>query len=84
MSAPASKINHGFWNFCPTAYTDIFHQNGWQVTDLIGVIKRIAMKSLEKKNIILSGVLFVLQIHMKNIISKTGGQNQVVHHRLLI
>ena len=37
MAAPASKINHGFWNFCPTAYTDIFHQNGWQVTDLIGV-----------------------------------------------
>ena len=31
MAFPASKINHGFWNFCPTAYTDIFHQNGWQL-----------------------------------------------------
>lgn len=37
MAAPASKINHGFWNFCPTAYTDIFHQNEWTVKDLIGV-----------------------------------------------
>lgn len=37
MAAPASKINHGFWNFNPTVYTDIFHQNGWVIKDLIGV-----------------------------------------------
>jgi len=37
MAGPASKINHGFWNFNPTAYTDIFHQNGWVIKDLIGV-----------------------------------------------
>ena len=37
INVKKAKINHGFWNFNPTAYTDIFHQNGWVIKDLIGV-----------------------------------------------
>lgn len=28
---PISMINHGFWNFSPTAFWDFYTQNGWKV-----------------------------------------------------
>jgi hypothetical protein len=30
-AAPMTMINHGFWNFSPTAYHDFFTQNGFKV-----------------------------------------------------
>jgi hypothetical protein len=32
--APLSSVNHGFWNFSPTAFFDGFDQNGFQVAYL--------------------------------------------------
>lgn len=28
---PVSMVNHGFWNFSPTAFWDLYSQNGWKV-----------------------------------------------------
>ena len=36
-AGPSNKKNHGFWNFCPTAYTDCFLQNGFEILDFVGV-----------------------------------------------
>jgi hypothetical protein len=32
---PASMVNHGFWNFSPTALHDFYTQNGWTVDALL-------------------------------------------------
>ena len=37
--APMTIINHGFWNFSPTAYWDAFEQNGFEILLLRGVRK---------------------------------------------
>ncbi len=29
--SPVSMLNHGFWNFCPTAFFDFYTQNGWEI-----------------------------------------------------
>ena len=29
--SPVSMVNHGFWNFCPTAFHDFYKQNKWVV-----------------------------------------------------
>lgn len=34
---PASQVNHGFWNFCPTAYVDFYEQNGFELKRLKGM-----------------------------------------------
>mgnify|MGYP001166470071 FL=1 len=36
-AAPSYKKNHGFWNFCPTAFTDGFLQNGFEIVDIVGI-----------------------------------------------
>ena len=36
-AAPSYKKNHGFWNFCPTAFTDGFLQNGFEILDFVGI-----------------------------------------------
>jgi hypothetical protein len=38
-NAPLSLVNHGFWNFCPTAYFDCFDQNGFTLQFLQAVYK---------------------------------------------
>ena len=37
--APMTIVNHGFWNFSPTAYWDAFGQNGFEILLLRGVRK---------------------------------------------
>jgi hypothetical protein len=37
--SPMTMINHGFWNFSPTAYYDGFMQNGFDVNFLQGMFK---------------------------------------------
>jgi hypothetical protein len=34
IMAPLSNVNHGFWNFCPTAFYDGFEQNGFKMSYL--------------------------------------------------
>ena len=29
--SPVTMVNHGFWNFCPTAFFDFYTQNGWVI-----------------------------------------------------
>jgi|TARA_Y100000296_G_scaffold87273_1_gene131705 hypothetical protein len=36
-AAPSYKKNHGFWNFCSTAFTDGFLQNGFEIIDIVGI-----------------------------------------------
>ena len=36
-AAPSNKKNHGFWKFCPTAFTDGFLQNGFEIVDIVGI-----------------------------------------------
>lgn len=33
-AAPANKMNHGYFNFCPVAYPDTFHVNGFELLRL--------------------------------------------------
>lgn len=37
-AAPLSKMNHGFWNFSPTAYVDGLSQNGFEVISLDALV----------------------------------------------
>lgn len=32
-AAPVSKINHGYYNFCPILHTDGFQSNGFEIVD---------------------------------------------------
>jgi len=36
---PMTALNHGFWNFCPTAFMDGLEQNGFKVFYLQGLAK---------------------------------------------
>jgi hypothetical protein len=36
QASPLNRYNHGFWNFCPTAYHDYYHDNGFQILYLKG------------------------------------------------
>jgi hypothetical protein len=36
-AAPMTRINHGFWNFCPTIYFDYFGDNGFEIKYLNSV-----------------------------------------------
>jgi hypothetical protein len=32
---PVSMVNHGFWNFNPTALYDFYSQNGWEILEML-------------------------------------------------
>lgn len=36
-AAPMTRMNHGFWNFCPTVYPDYLGDNGFKIHYLNGV-----------------------------------------------
>jgi hypothetical protein len=36
-AAPMTRMNHGFWNFCPTVYPDYLGDNGFQIMHLSSV-----------------------------------------------
>jgi hypothetical protein len=36
-AAPMTRVNHGFWNFCPTVYPDFFDDNGFKIHLLTGM-----------------------------------------------
>lgn len=40
-AAPMTRMNHGFWNFCPTVYPDYLGDNGFKIHYLSGVTGNI-------------------------------------------
>lgn len=36
-AAPLTRVNHGFWNFCPTVYPDFFGDNGFTLHFMSGM-----------------------------------------------
>lgn len=38
--APYSKLDHGYYNFCPLMYKDGFRQNGFEIIDLEAIDRK--------------------------------------------
>lgn len=35
-AVPMNVYNHGFWNFSPTVFPDLYEANGWRILSLVG------------------------------------------------
>jgi hypothetical protein len=44
--APVTMINHGFYNFCPTLFVDLYTQNGWTV-EVLGLTDGTGLQEIE-------------------------------------
>jgi len=40
-AAPLNRFNHGFWNFCPTAYPDFLLDNGFRIELMTGMTSNL-------------------------------------------
>lgn len=45
-SNPMSCFNHGFWNLSATTYHDFYVQNGFEVTDLLGMVGKVGQREV--------------------------------------
>lgn len=59
--APYSKLNHGYYNFCPLMYQDGFGQNGFEIIDLEAIDRKynpVEIPSATKQGMPAGTVLF--------------------------
>lgn len=48
-AAPANKLNHGYFNFCPNVYADAFGLNGFELLDLVCLDGKMAPVPIPSK-----------------------------------